>query len=131
MLHVGALGRANPVVPAVVAAAGLLIGLFGPHAIGIGVALGAALALANGAILSRRVDMAAHVGDVGQALLLMQLGFLLTCSLVAGVTIILLKYSIGAAVAAAAGFAVAQIGSLAAFYWTKGRAGAPLGGTTT
>ncbi|GAC1467197.1 MAG: hypothetical protein PVSMB7_13490 [Chloroflexota bacterium] len=125
MLHGGwgrfVLGRANPLVPAAVALCGVLVATVGPRAPGLGLAVGALLAFVNSALLSRRIDMAAEMDDVGRALLLMQVGLLVTCTIIALATIVLIHFSVGTAIAAAAGFAVAQLGSLATFYWTQGR----------
>jgi hypothetical protein len=100
---------------------GLAIGVAGPHWVGIGLVVGAVLAYLNGLILSQRVDLAAAVGDVGRALLVMQLGLLMSCTVIGIATIVLIKISLALAVSAAAGFAVAHLAILAAFYWTQGR----------
>jgi len=70
--------------------------------------------------LVRRM-MAIEMDYVGGALVRVQWGRLGTCTLVALATIVWIHFSVGTEVAAAAGFAVAQLGSLATFYWTKGR----------
>jgi hypothetical protein len=114
-------GRVSPAVPAVVALAGIGLFLSGYHDIGIGVVVGAALALLNGVFLSRRVDFAAETGDIGRALMVMQLGLLVTCTLVGVATIILVHFSIALAVADAAGFAVTQILMLVVFYFARAR----------
>ena len=115
------LGRVNPYVPAAVVAAGLLCFAAGAREIGLGVGAGACLAFINGLLLSRRVEIAADTGDIGRALLVMQLGLLLTFTVIGVVTIVLVRFSVAMAVASAAGFAVAQLGMLAAFYWARGR----------
>lgn len=116
-------GRVNPLVPAAVMLAGALCFLIGLRWIGAGVAVGAALAFVNGLLLSRRVEMAADIGDMGRAVMVMQLGLLVTFTVVGIATIILVKISITMAVASAAGFAVAQLAMLATFYWTRARTG--------
>src|SRR5947209_12381141 len=116
-----ALGRVNPIVPGCVFLTGILIAATGRPAIGTGVAVGAVLSLISAALLSRRIDMAAGMGDVGTALMVMQLGFLVTCTVVGIATVILSHFSVATAVADAAGFIVAQLGTLAVFYWTRAR----------
>lgn len=125
------LGRVNPIVPVAVAAVGLIVALAGPRAVGLGVMIGAALALVNSVLLSRRIDVAADMANVGHALLVMQVGLLINATVIGVVTIVLLHFSLGLAVAAAAGFAVAQLGTLAAFYWTRGREQRALEGEVT
>lgn len=119
-------GRVNPLVPAAVVAGGIVCALAGYPFIGVGVAVGAVLALVNGVLLSRRVDIAAEMGDVGRALLIMQLGLLLSCTVVGLVTIVLVRISVAMAVASAAGFGVTHLGMLAAFYVARGRSSVPL-----
>lgn len=119
--HIYGLGRVNPLVPGLVALAGLVCFAAGYRWIGAGVAVGAVLAFINGLLLSRRVDIAAETGDVGQAILIMQLGLLLTFTIVGTSTVILVHFSLAMAVASAAGFAVAQLAILAMFYWTRAR----------
>lgn len=117
-------GRVNPYVPGVIALIGLILFLVNSRWIGAGVAVGAALAYINALLLSRRVDFAADLVDVGRALLVMQLGLLLTCTIVAITTIILVHFSLAMAVSCAAGFGVTQLALLFAFYWTHGRSDA-------
>lgn len=116
-----ALGRANPFAPVAVFLCGLGVALVASHAVGFGIAIGALLALGNGVLLSRRIDTAAGMNDVGHALLVMQLGLVITCTVIGAATIVMIHFSLSMTIAAAVGFAVAQIGSLAAFYWLKGR----------
>lgn len=118
----GALARVNPLVPLAVIAAGLVLFLLGERWIGAGVAVGAVLAFINTLILSGRVDVATATGDMGQALIVMQLGLALTFGIVAAATVVIVQFSVAMAVASAAGFVVAQLAMLAAFYWTRGRA---------
>jgi hypothetical protein len=85
------------------------------------VAIGAVLAYANGLILSRRVDLAAAAGNAAGALAVMQVGLLVTMTIIGVVTIILVKVSVPLAVATAAGFGTSQMVILATFYWTHAR----------
>jgi hypothetical protein len=119
-------GRVNPYAPGAIGLAGLILYLLGYRWIGSGVAVGAALAYVNGLLLSRRVDFAADMADVGRALLVMQLGLLVTCTIVAIATIILIHFSLAMAVSCAAGFGVAYLAMLFAFYWTHGRSDAAI-----
>lgn len=114
-------GRVNPAAPLLVVIAGIAAFLAGYHAVGAGLAAGAVLALVNSLLLSGRVEFAADQGDVGRALLIMQMGFIVTCTIIGGATIIIVHFSVPMAVAAAAGFAVAQIGMLGTFYLRRGR----------
>jgi hypothetical protein len=114
-------GRVNPLIPGIIALVGLGVVAVGYHPMGGGIAIGAALALLNGLILSKRVEFAATTGSVGQALLVMQLGLLITFTIVGVATVILIHFSLPLTVGCAAGFVVAQLGILAAFYWTHAR----------
>jgi hypothetical protein len=118
----GAFARVNPIVPLAVVAAGAVLFAFGMRWIGAGVAVGAVLAFVNTLFLSGRVDAAVATGDMGAALLVMQLGLAVTFGIVAVATVIIVHFSVAMAVASAAGFIAAQLALLAAFYWTKGRA---------
>jgi hypothetical protein len=125
MLHSGwsvvARGRVNPLVPAVVVLAGLALVATGRQIIGSGVAIGAILAYINGVLLSRRVDLAAGTGNAAGALIVMQVGLLFTLAIIGVATIVLVRISLALAVSSAAGFGVAQMAILAAFYFTHGR----------
>jgi hypothetical protein len=115
-------GRVNPLVPAAVIVAGLAVVATGRAIVGTGVAVGALFAYVNGLLLSRRIDLAAATGNAASALLVMQVGLLVTLAIIGAVTIVLVQISLALAVAAAAGFGIAQIAILAAFYVTHGRA---------
>lgn len=117
----GILGRVNPYVPLAVIAAGAVFFGLGMRAIGTGIGVGACLAFVNGLILSRRVEIAADTGDFARAVMVMQIGLLVSFTVIGVATIVLVKISLAMAVASAAGFAVGQLGILAAFYWTRGR----------
>jgi hypothetical protein len=88
---------------------------------GGGIAIGAVLALLNGLILSKRVEFAATTGNVAQALMVMQIGLLVTFTIVGIATVILIHFSLPLTVGCALGFVVAQLGILGAFYWTHAR----------
>jgi hypothetical protein len=115
------LRRINPLIPAGVALCGGIIGVSGHGWIGAGIAAGAVLALVNDIFLSRRVDFAADMRDLGRAMLIMQLGMLISCTFIGIATVVMVKISLAMAVAAAAGFAIAHLGTLAAFYWSRAR----------
>lgn len=117
----GLLRRVNPAVPATVAAAGFLAFLAGYRMPGAGIAIGAILAYINAVFLYQRVDIAAHTSDVARALMVMQLGLLLTFTVIGVVTFALIKISLALAIAAAAGFSVTHLGLLFAFYLTRER----------
>jgi len=131
MLHAkwgsGALRRVNPLIPACVAVCGAIVAASGHGWIGAGVAVGAALALINDVFLSRRVDLAADMADLGRAMLVMQLGMLMSCTVIGIATVVMVKLSLAMAVAAAAGFAVAHLATLGAFYWSRVRGDMPDG----
>jgi hypothetical protein len=115
-------GRVNPFIPGVVALAGLGLFVAGYRPVGIGIAIGAGLALLNGLILSKRIEFAAGTGSVAQALMVMQLGLLVTFTIVGIATVILIHYSLPLTIGSAAGFVTAQLAILAAFYWSHARA---------
>ena len=114
-------GRVNPLVPAMVVVAGAVVFGFGYRFIGAGIAVGACLAFVNALLLSRRVELAADTGDMARAMMVMQIGLITTFVVIGVATVILVKISLAMAVAAAAGFAVAQLAILAAFYLTRAR----------
>jgi hypothetical protein len=114
-------GRVNPLMPAFVALIGLAVFATGHPAIGGGVAVGAGLALINGMILSKRVEFAATTGSVAQALMVMQIGLLVTFAIVGSATVVLIHFSLPLTVGCAVGFVVSQLLILFAFYWTHAR----------
>jgi len=81
----------------------------------------ACLAFLNGMILSKRVEFAAGTGSLAQALMVMQVGLLVTFTIVGIATVILVHYSLPLTIGCAAGFVTAQLAILAAFYWTHAR----------
>lgn len=111
----------NPYVPSVVALGGLVGIVAGFHTIGTGVAIGAGLAFLNALMLARRVDVAAEVGNMAVALLVMQLGLLLACTLIGVVTIVMIRFSLSLALANVVGFIVTHLGILIAYYWGHAR----------
>jgi hypothetical protein len=113
-----------------VALAGLLCFLLGFRWIGAGIAVGAGLALINGLLLSRRVEAAADTGDMARAMLIMQLGLLVTFTVVAIATVILVQISVVMTIGSAVGFAVTHLAMLASFYWTRARASVAMEETT-
>lgn len=115
-------GRVNPAAPLLVAAAGVVTFLLGHHPTGTGLVAGAALAFFNGVMLSGRVELAADQGDIGRALLVMQVGFLVTCTVIAATIIVIIHFSVSMAIATAIGFVVAQVAMLVTFYLTRARA---------
>jgi hypothetical protein len=121
MLRAVTRGRVNPLVPLVAIVVGLVLASTGRPPIGFGVAIGGALAYFNGVVLSRRVDLAAVAGNAAGALAVMQVGLLVTMTIIGVVTVILVKVSLPLAVATAAGFGATQMVILATFYWTHAR----------
>jgi hypothetical protein len=125
MVH-GATGRlaqsrVHPLAPAAVALAGILWLATGHTAVGAGIAVGAVLAYVNAILLSRRVDLAAMTGNVGGAMMVMQVGLLVTLTIVGVATVVLVRLSLSMAVAAAAGFAATQMAILLLFYVLRAR----------
>lgn len=114
-------GRVNPLMPACVALVGLAVFAAGHGAVGGGIAIGAGLALINGMILSKRVEFAATTGSVAQALMVMQIGLLITFTIVGAATVVLIHFSLPLTLGCAAGFVVSQLGILFIFYWTHAR----------
>ena len=118
---VSSFGRVNPLIPGVVALAGAAAYVAGYHPVGSGIVVGAGLALLNGWILSKRVEIAATSGSVAQALMVMQIGLLVTFTIIGIATVILIRISLPLTLGCAGGFVVSQLGILAAFYWTHAR----------
>src|SRR5579884_125489 len=123
-----ALGRVNPYAPLPVLAAGVVLAFADSRVIGLGVVVGALLAVVNSVLLSGRVDVATETGDFAQALMIMQLGLFVTFAIVAAVTVVLVHFSIPLAVSAAISFGVTQTIILVAFYLTRGRGEVAAGG---
>lgn len=114
-------GRVNPAAPLVCVVGGVIVFALGYHPVGAGLVAGACLAFINGLLLSGRVDFAADQGDVGRALLVMQLGFIVTCTVIGIATIIIVHYSVAMAVGTAIGFAASQLGMVGTFYVFQAR----------
>ncbi len=124
-------GRVNPLVPAFVVLIGLGSYAAGYHPVGGGIAIGALLALVNGLILSKRVEVASTTGSVASALMVMQVGLLVTFTIIGAATVLLIHYSLALTLGCAAGFIVAQLAILATFYWTHARTMPSLDATTS
>jgi len=122
-MNVFARNRTNPYVSLSVAVIGLAVLLVGYRWIGGGIIVGAVLAYLNSTFLSKRIDAAAGSGNVGIALMLMQIGLMTTMVIIAIVTVILIQLSTAMALGCVGGFAVGQIGALIAYYWQHGRGG--------
>jgi hypothetical protein len=114
-------GRVNPAVPVIVILIGAVAFATSRHEIGAGIAIGAVLACLNGVFLSQRVELAADSANVGVALMVMQLGLLVTASIIGVATIILIHFSLSMAIASAAGFIVTQLAIVATFFFTRAR----------
>ena len=67
------------------------------------------------------MDLAADSGNMAVALLIMQLGLLVSLTIMAIATIILARYSLATAVGEIAGFAAAHVLILVMYYWTHAR----------
>lgn len=113
--------RVNPIVPAIVVVAGLVWLILGHALVGGGIAIGAVLAYVHGVMLSRRVDLASMTGNVGTALMVMQMGLLTTLTIIGLAAYIMIRISLSMAVAGIAGFAATQIMILAVFYLMRVR----------
>ena len=103
-------------MPGVVVVVGIALLVANYRWIGAGVIVGACLAYLNGILLSRRVDLAAATGDMAGAMAVMQIGLVVTLTIVGVSTVILIRLSLAMAIASAAGFAAAQLAILAAYY---------------
>lgn len=114
-------GPINPFIPGLVAILGLAAFAVGYRAVGGGVSIGAALALVNAFILSKRVEFAATTASVAQALMVMQIGLLVTFTIIGIATVVLIHFSLSLTLGCAAGFVVSQLAILAAYYWTHAR----------
>jgi hypothetical protein len=114
-------GRVNPAVPGAVVLVAAAAFAGGFHDVGVGAAIGAVLACLNGVFLSQRVEVAANSANLGIALMVMQLGLLVTATIVGVTTVILIHFSLAMAIASAAGFLVTQLAILATFFFTRAR----------
>jgi len=124
MLRAVTRSKVNPLVPCVALLVGAGVAAAGHSWIGAGLAVGGALAYFNGLVLSRRVDLAAATGDAAGALMVMQVGLLVTMTVVGVATVVMVKLSPPMALAAAAAFGVTWLAILATYYLAHGRTAA-------
>jgi hypothetical protein len=110
------LGDVNLLLPAAAVVAGVALGLTGRPYIGAGVGAGAILAFFNSGLLLKRIELAASAPNPAAALMAMQLGLLVTFTLVGIITVIMIRISVEMTVAMAITFLVAQTGQLLLIY---------------
>jgi len=106
-------------LPALAVVAAVVLSLAGQPLIGAGIAVGAVLALLNSSLLIKRIDLAVRSGNPAAALISMQLGLLVTFTIVGAVTVLMLLSSVRMTVAMAISFFIAQTAELLLFYWAR------------
>jgi len=112
---VSGIGDVNLVLPAVLVVVGVIVATLG-RIIGIGIAVGAILALLNSIVLVKRVELAVDSANAAVATISMQIGLLLTFGGIGAVTLIMLIVSVPMAVAMGITFFAAQTGEVYLFY---------------
>ncbi|HZT96223.1 MAG TPA: hypothetical protein VFB34_05235 [Chloroflexota bacterium] len=111
-----ALRDVNPLLPVAVIGGAVAVTAFGLPFIGAGIAAGSVLAYVNSALLARRIQLATATGDTAAAMISMQLGLLVTFTVVAGITVLMVLISRPMTVAMAITFFVVQTAELALYY---------------
>lgn len=111
-----AFGDVNVVVPALVMVAGAAVALNGKGYIGAGIAVGALLAYFNSWLLASRIEVATSTGVAAAAMISMQLGLLVTFTVVGGLTILMVFISLSMTVAMAITFFLTQTAELGLYY---------------
>lgn len=109
-------GDVNGLFPVVVIAVAVGVAASGRGYIGAGIAVGALLALMNSSLLLRRIAGAVETGNPAAAMISMQVGLLVTFTVVAAVTVLLVLVSRSMAVAMGISFFVTQTGQIAVFF---------------
>lgn len=109
-------GDVNFVVPALVILAGVIVAVAGKGYIGVGIGVGAILAYFNSWLLASRIELATATGDSAAAMISMQLGLLVTFTVVGGLTILMVFISLPMTVAMAISFFLTQTAELAMYY---------------
>ena len=103
-------------VPAGALGVALIVGLAGRPYIGAGITVGAILAFLNSGLLVKRINVAASAPNPGTALIAMQLGLLVTFTVVAIITVLMIQISVEMTVAMALAFLAAQTLELVLVY---------------
>lgn len=109
----------NPVLPAVIAATGIVLVGAGRPFVGVGLIAGALLAFLNSWLLVKRIDLAAATGNAPAAMVSMQLGLLVTFTVVGGMTVGMIFVSRTMTIIMAITFFVTQTLELLLYYWAR------------
>lgn len=106
----------NVLLPGFVIAAGLGTIVAGKPPIGVGIAVGAMLALLNSVLLVKRIDLAIASGMAVTAMIAMQLGLFVTFTLVGAITVVMVLISLPMTIAMAISFFGVQTAELILYY---------------
>lgn len=110
------LGDVSIMLPLAAIVVSFAVGITGHGYVGIGITIGALLAFLNSGLLVKRIDVAAMAPNPGAALIAMQLGLLITFTVVGGLTLVMIHISVQMTVAMAISFLVSQTGELIFVY---------------
>ena len=110
------LGDVNLIVPGLVVLSGIGVSIAGRPYIGIGIAVGALLAVLNTVLLIKRVDMAAASGLAPVAMVSMQLGLLVTFTVIGGVAVVMVLINLSMTIAMAISLFGTQTAELLLYY---------------
>jgi hypothetical protein len=111
-----AFGDVNIVLPALVIVAGAAVAIAGKGYLGVGIGVGALLAYFNSWLLASRIEVATSTGVAAAAMISMQLGLLVTFTVVGGLTILMVFISLPMTVAMAISFFLTQTAELGLYY---------------
>jgi hypothetical protein len=115
------------VVPAVVIAAGAGVALTGKGYVGVGIAVGALLAYFNSWLLASRIELATSTGVAAAAMISMQLGLLVTFTVVGGLTVLMVFISLQMTIAMAITCFLTQTAEVGVYYRARRVRHAPNG----
>jgi hypothetical protein len=96
--------------------AGAVVAMVGRGYLGLGIGVGALLAYFNSWLLASRIELATATGEAAAAMISMQLGLLVTFTVVGGLTVLMVFISLPMTVAMAISFFLTQTAELALYY---------------
>ncbi len=126
-----AMGDVNLLLPALVIIGAVGVAVSDHPYIAVGIAVGAVLAYVNSGLLAKRIMLAATTGNAGAAMISMQVGLLVTFTVVGAITVGMVLISRPMTVAMAICFFVVQTAELVLYYRARrGLETASIGATT-
>ncbi len=116
-----AMGDVNLLLPALVIIGAIGVAVSDHPYIAVGIAVGAVLAYVNSGLLAKRIMLAATTGNAGAAMISMQVGLLVTFTVVGAITVGMVLNSRPMTVAMAICFFVVQTAELVLYYRARKR----------